>query len=131
MRFLAFVVAAFCATSALADEVWDSDIGAFVYESDEADGSAVLSFRNFDGYQATLVIPDLAGNYDNRGLHDAFWIGQGPGFCLGSLSYDGKSGNQWGGALLQFDTSSYPTSFTLLMGDCLHPFHTSVRAIIR
>lgn len=128
--FRALTLAAILATPALADEVWDSDIGAFVYEA-ETDGAAVFSFRNFDGYQATLVIPGLAGNFDNRGVHEAFWIGKGPGYCLGSMSYNAQSGNQWGRALLQFDKPNYPTSFTLLMGDCFDPLNYSVRAIIR
>ncbi len=128
--FRALALASLMATPALADEVWDSDIGAFVYQ-DEADGAAVFTFRNFDGAPATLVIPGLAGNFDNRGVHDAFWIGRGQGNCLGSMSWKGDSSQHWGTAVLIFDKPAYPTSFTLMMGDCFDLPNYSTRAIIR
>lgn len=128
--FRSILLASLLATPVLADEVWDSDFGAIVYQ-DEQQGMAIFSFRNFDGYQATLVIPGLAGNFDNRGVHDAFWVGKGPGSCLSSMSFGDMNGASWGQAKLIFDKPSYPTSFTLLMGECFDPLNFSTRAVIR
>jgi hypothetical protein len=129
MRFLTalFAVAALCATSVLADETWNSDMGTIVYE-DEIDGAAVFSFNNVDGYRAVLVIPGLAGNFNNRGVHEAFWIGQGAGYCLSAMSMGGQSSHQWGRALISFDTPAYPTSFTLSLGECFDPLAYAIRA---
>lgn len=124
------LLACLLATPALADEVWSSDTGDIVYQ-DEIDGAAVFTFRGFDGYPVTLVIPGLAGNFDARGVHDAFWLGDGPGYCMGAMSWQGQARNQWGQALLMFDKPAYPTSFTLLMGDCFDQLSYSIRAEIR
>lgn len=128
--FRALTLAALLATPALADEVWESDLGDIVYQ-DEINGAAVFTFRSFDGYPATLVIPGLAGNFDNRGVHDAFWLGDGPGYCLSSMTWEGQTSQQWGSAVLIFDQPAYPTSFTVLMGDCFELQGYSIRATIR
>ncbi|MEP1330583.1 hypothetical protein [Pseudophaeobacter sp.] len=111
-------VLALFATPTLADEVWDSDMGPIVYESEEGD-AAIFSFTNVDTYPATLIIPGLAGNYSNRSTHDAYWIGQGAGECAAYMSHNGVSeSSQWGRAQLMFDNPAYPTSVTVVLGFC-------------
>ena len=118
------------ATPAAADEVWYTSMGDVVYEAD-TDGAAVFSFDNLDGTRALLVIPGLAGNFQNRGVHPAFWVGQGAGSCFAAMTASGQTGHQWGQALVSFDDPAYPTSFTLTLGDCFEPMNRSLRAEAR
>ncbi len=116
------------ATPVAADEVWTSVMGDVVYES-EVSGAAIFSFTNVDGYPARLVIPGLAGNYDNRGTHEAFWLGDGAGECDSFMSLsDGPETSQWGRALVSFDNPAYPTSFSVALGWCFGPLTISLRA---
>lgn len=124
---LALALAALTATQALADESWDSDAGRIVYQTEVGD-AAIFSFTHPGGTEASLVIPGLAGNYANRGTHDAYWIAQAPGSCGASLGFDGQSSTHWGRATLVFDKPDFPTSFTLLLGDCLDAPTTGLRA---
>ncbi|KUF10277.1 hypothetical protein [Pseudoponticoccus marisrubri] len=121
-------LAALLATPAAADEIWTSDYGRITYE-DEIDGAALFAFRHPGGQRAMLYIPGLAGNYDNRHTHRAYWFGEGPGFCEMALSAGGAAPSRnWGQALISFDTPAFPTSFTLTMGDCFDPLSYSLRA---
>lgn len=111
-------ILALFASPTLADEVWDTDMGPIVYEAEEG-GAAIFSFTNVDAYPATLIIPGLAGNYSNRGTHDAYWIGQGAGECSAFMSRnDVSESSQWGRAQLVFDRPGYPTSVTVVLGFC-------------
>ncbi len=124
----ATLTALLLATPAVADESWTSVWGDIIYE-DERHGDAIFSFVNFDGYVATLVIPGLAGNYSNRGMHDAYWLGQGSQVCNGFLSSpDGITSGQYGQALVVFDHAAFPTGFTLELGECFDPPTYSIRA---
>lgn len=112
----------------VADEAWDSDMGLIVYEAEE-NGAALFSFVNVDAYPATLVIPGLAGNYNNRGVHDAYWVGTGAGECPAFLAAPGyEATTNWGRALISFDRPAFPTSFTLTLGDCFGPLTYAIRA---
>lgn len=128
--FRALTLVALLASPALADEVWDSTQGPVVYEEDTG-GAAVLSFTHPNGDPAMLVIPGLAGNYQNRAVHQAFWIGQGPGTCFASMSIGTQPSHHWGQALISFDKPDFPTSFTLSLGECFGPMTRSFRALAR
>ncbi len=117
------------ACAASADEIWQSEMGWIAYEAEE-NGAAIFSFTNLDAYGAILVIPGLAGNYDNRGVHEAFWIGEGAGDCGAFMSLPGGAPSaQWGRALVSFDQPAFPTSFTLSLGYCFEPLSYSIRAV--
>lgn len=117
------------ATPAVADEVWTSDMGQIVYQTEE-NGAAHFSFTNVDAYPATLVIPGLAGNYSDRGVHDAYWIGEGAGYCDAFLTIPGSDlpSTNWGRAVVSFDQPSFPTGFTMTLGDCFGPLTYAIRA---
>ncbi|MCT4559219.1 MAG: hypothetical protein N4A61_14310 [Pelagimonas sp.] len=116
------------ATMAQADESWMSDMGRLIYQSEE-NGAAIFSFTNVDAYPAELIIPGLAGNYDNRGVHEAYWIGQGAGTCPAFMARPGgQSTTNWGRALISFDRPAFPTGFTLTLGDCFGPMSYAIRA---
>lgn len=129
MRYwtMMFAAAAVCAAPVIADETWSSDMGQIIYE-DDVDGAAVFSFTNVDGSRAVVVIRGVEENYDDRGVHDGFWIGQGAGYCIGAMSIGGQPSYQWGRALISFETPAFPSSFTMTLGDCFDPFHYSIRA---
>lgn len=112
----------------LADEVWTSPTGDIVYESEMA-GDAIWSFYHpADGSGATLIIPGLAGNYDERSTHEAYWIGNSPGLCLSTMTHpSGVSGNTWGRAIVSFDEPAFPTSLSIAMGDCFGPIYAFIR----
>ena len=132
MRIALTLAALLLATPVAADEVWRSEMGDFVYEKDEG-GAAYISFTNVDAYPAMLVIPGLAGNYDNRSVHEAFWIGTGAGYCDGfmGLADSDEMTTNWGRALVSFDGPAFPTSFTLTLGDCFGPLNYALRATAR
>jgi len=116
---------------ATADEVWSTDLGDIIYEAEEA-GAAILSFGGFDGYRGTLVLPGLAGNYEQRGVHHGYWIGTSGVDCGAALT--GPTGNAsraWGQAVVAFDGPAFPTSFTVSLGDCFGPLNRSIRAVAR
>ncbi|MDF0602667.1 hypothetical protein P1J78_18160 [Psychromarinibacter sp. C21-152] len=110
-----------------ADETWRADTGMIAYLAEE-EGYAIFSFTTDQGYPAKLYIPGLAGNYDSRGTHDAFWIGEGAATCPADLGYGEAITGNWGQARLLFDEPAFPTSFTLLMGDCFGALDRAVRA---
>ncbi|WP_299931829.1 hypothetical protein [uncultured Pelagimonas sp.] len=116
------------ATTATADEVWTSTTGDVIYEDEKA-GAAIFSFITETGTRAELVIPGLAGNYDNRGVHGALWIGTGPDQCAVSMMRpEGQPSMDWGTAVISFDRPAFPTGFTLTIGDCIGPLTRSMRA---
>ncbi|MEP2717651.1 hypothetical protein [Pseudophaeobacter sp.] len=128
--FLAAAIA-FLGPHVMADEVWDSDMGPIIYQAEEG-GAAIFSFTNVDAYPATLIIPGLAGNYDNRSSHDAFWIGQGSGDCDAFMSrHNVQESSQWGHAKVIFDKPSFPTSMTVVLGFCLEQPNVVLRGKIR
>ncbi len=126
MRLLLAAALTLAAPAVLADEVWSTPMGDIVYEA-ERDGDAILSFIYLDDHRATLVIPGLAGNYDFRGTHEAFWISEGGGACKSTMTYDTMSSTTWGRALLVFDKPEYPTSLTLVLGECFGPLTDNLR----
>ena len=128
MRLASALTAAFLATPATADEVWTSMMGDIVYAAEE-NGAAIFTFTNFDAYPARLVIPGLAGNYSNRGTHEAFWLGGGSGTCPAFMAIAGDeySTTDWGRAVIAFDKPAFPTSFTVTIGWCFEEPRESFR----
>ncbi|MGI3183942.1 hypothetical protein [Nioella aestuarii] len=119
------------AAPAFADEVWSSPTGPIIYQED-AFGSAILSFTNVDGSAAELVIPGLAGNFTDRGVHHGYFIGQGPLECDAALARPGGLASlDWGRAVVSFDRPNFPTGFTVTMSDCDYPLSYSIRAEVQ
>ena len=127
--FRSLLICFTCLSAPLAaDETWDSDMGLIIYEAEE-NGAAIFSFVNVDAYPGTLIIPGLAGNYSNRGVHEAFWLGSGAGNCLAFLAWPGyEATSNWGQALISFDGPAFPTSFTVTLGECFGPLSYAIRA---
>jgi len=114
-------VAGVAVQSASADEVWESEFGLVVYE-DEVGPFAVWSFPPGENYPAGKVfLAGLAGNYDDRGSHDGYWMTYGGGEVnCGEPLVDafGDSSPYWGNITVTFDTSGWPSSWTAEWSYC-------------
>ena len=110
--------------TAMADEVWLSgEDFEIIYES-EIDGYAVLSYpgEDEDGPRELAFIEDLAGNYDDRGRHDGYWVGPpapaGEGCPVSIVDHTGEETNVWGRVEVIFLEPAFPTGFVAQRGYC-------------
>lgn len=114
--------------AAAADEVWSNPAGDLVYETD-IEPYAVIS-APWDGESVMLYVEGMAFNYEMRSLHDGFWIG-GPDTATCDVAIsgpDGRASYTWGRLLVTFDRSSFPSGFTVLMGQCFEEPDRMLRA---
>jgi len=117
------------ATTAQADEVWNSDIaGMVVYEQDMG-RTAILSFEGDRG-RGHFYIDGLGGNYSNRGTFSGYWIDpSSDDSCGGNLQGpDGVSSNYWGQVVMYFDNPGFPSGWSMEVGECFGPPQHHVRA---
>ncbi len=131
--------AAFAALVALslpaqADETWATTSGSVIYEVDIGD-IAVLSFPGGAAPQlvgadrARVLFPGLGGNFENRAIHDGYWVSQGAPICSANLTTaEGVTSQRWGRARIIFDRPAFPTGFTLLLGACFDEPEQALRA---
>lgn len=102
---------------ALADEVWDTPEGQVVYLED-AKGLAIWQIASDQG-ELRLYFPGLAGNFDNRSMHEGFWIDSAGTVCGSTLTGpDGHAGTSWGRLIIVFDGPTFASNWTLLRGEC-------------
>lgn len=121
MRYTILALAAFALSGpALADEVWTSDDGEIVYETDlEGSDIAVLAMEGVKAY-----IPGLAGNYDDRGSYSGIWIADEASDadnCAVAVvrpGSDEESSNIWGQIDITFIDASYPSVWIAEIGYC-------------
>ena len=79
---------------------------------------AIWETENLDGTMR-LYFPGLAGNFDQRSVHDGYWIqyaGQGCGAVM--TGPDGFEGPNWGRLKLIFHSSGFRANWTMLTGVC-------------
>ena len=82
MRHSILAIAA-CAAMALvgtatADEVWTTEIGDVIYETDLPNGQAVWSYPLEDSdWRGRVFLPGLAGQYQDRASYSGYWIEPG------------------------------------------------------
>ncbi|MHC5935769.1 hypothetical protein [Nostoc sp.] len=95
-----FVLAA---TPSIADEVWNSDYGRVVYESDRGK-SAIWTYPS-----GTIFIEGLAGITSNRGIYHGYWVGKSNVKCDTSREDgSGKLSNTWGRFSIRFKVPNFP-----------------------
>ena len=113
---------AFGAMTAQADEVWTSELGEIVYES-EIDRYAVLSFPAGEtrGY---AFIDGLAGNYEDRNrIFTGYWTEEAAvdadyGCPMEMTDQMGRTANIWGRLMVVFHDQAFPSGFSAVRGDC-------------
>ena len=109
-------------------EMWTTEIGRVVYESDTAAGEAGLSFPIANSEQRGVAfIPGLAGQTANRGVYYGLWIepdGSGAPACDFSIT-DPETGTPrrtWGRVQMIFVDPGVPSSWVLRRGYCFQDY---------
>jgi hypothetical protein len=106
------------ATTALSDEVWSTATDDIIYLSDMGDTAILTQKRGEMAFN--YYVAGLAGALDSRAIHQGYWIGTGDGSCEAALTGpDGTSSTAWGRITVAFDQGSFPSGFTMLIGECL------------
>ncbi len=108
---------------AQADEVWSSEVGNIVFLSELETGEAILGAPVGEGMMVRMIFPGLAGNYDDRSMHDGIWISPGSfGTEACGISVvdpeTGETSNYWGRAQIIFTSTGYPSDIILTAGVC-------------
>lgn len=108
--------------SAIADEVWSTEIGEVIYEVDLENGMAVLSYPTDGEARGRAYLSGLAGQYTGRTAYDGIWI-EGPsetGLCEVSMAApdSGLPSNNWGRVRVVFVDEDFPSTFVAMRGDC-------------
>jgi len=115
-----------CASGALADEVWSTQIGDVVYERDLPTGEAVLSYPAADGEARGLAyVEGLAQTYQGRGAFEGVWIEDdlaSDSACSVSISDPETDAprNNWGRIELVFTEPDFPGGWVAIRGDCFN-----------
>ena len=107
---------------ALADEVWSTDIGEVIYETDLANGMAVLSYPTDGEVRGLAYVAGLAGEYTGRTGYDGVWMEPATeeGVCDIEIAAPetGEVSNNWGRVRVIFVDPDFPGTFVALRGDC-------------
>jgi hypothetical protein len=123
MRILALSICVLAASmSAKADEVWSSEYGDVIYETD-IDGWAVWSFGPSGGGAGygRIYIEGLAGIYSGRGSYSGYWMfydsPETP--CPAPRTdIEGRSSQNHGPFLITFLDPDFPSRWTAQWGAC-------------
>lgn len=110
--------------AASADEVWSTDIGDVVYESETDSGWAVWSYPGVTA-RGTVYLKDLAGVYEGRGAYAGIWVEpEDPDteMCDVAISnpVTGKAHYNWGRVDIVFTEPDYPAGWVALRGTCFN-----------
>ena len=122
------MIAAIVGTAALslavahADEVWSTDIGDVIYETDLSNGMAVLSYPTDGEVRGLAYIAGLAGEYTGRTGYDGIWMepASEDGVCDIEIAAPetGEISNNWGRVEVIFVDPDFPGTFVAIRGDC-------------
>jgi hypothetical protein len=112
--------------SAVADEVWSTEIGEVIYEADLSNGQAVFSYPldSEDGWRGKAFLPGLAGVYTGRTTYHGYWVepgsADGESGCAVEVSdpQTGDTSDIWGRVTLSFVEQDFPGTWVALRGDC-------------
>ena len=108
--------------AAQADEVWTTDIGDVVYETDLDNGMAVLSYPTDGAVRGLAYVTGLAGEYTGRTAYDGIWMEPATeeGICDVEIAAPetGEISNNWGRVEVIFVDPDFPGSFIALRGEC-------------
>lgn len=108
--------------AAQADEVWSSEIGEIIYETDLANGMAVLSYPTDGDVRGLAYVAGLAGEYEGRTGYEGVWME--PASVAGGCDVEiaapetGEISNNWGRVKVIFVDPDFPSTFIALRGDC-------------
>ncbi|MEO1661904.1 MAG: hypothetical protein AAFR51_13010 [Pseudomonadota bacterium] len=108
--------------AAHADEVWSTNIGDVIYETDLDNGMAVLSYPTEGDVRGLAYLAGLAGEYTGRTAYDGIWMEPATedGTCDVEIAAPetGEISNNWGRVEVIFVDPDFPGSFVALRGEC-------------
>ena len=105
-----------------ADEVWSTEIGDVIYETDLDNGMAVLSYPTDGDVRGLAYVAGLAGQYEGRTAYEGVWMEppSDAGTCDIEIAAPetGEISNNWGRVQVIFVDPDSPGTFVALRGDC-------------
>lgn len=125
MRFLAGIVLSLAAVAApaLADEVWVSQHGPIVWETDIGTTAVLRLDDEESGVSIRLFVPGLAADVaGGRGTYTGVWVApEGPDTCVTDMvdPVEEFASPHWGTFTLTFMAESYPSGWAGAFGPCL------------
>ncbi len=115
-------IAALGLVAAQADEVWSTDIGDVIYETDLSNGMAVLSYPTDGEVRGLAYVAGLAGEYTGRTGYDGIWMepASEDGLCDIEIAAPetGEISNNWGRIEVIFVDPDFPGTFVAIRGNC-------------
>lgn len=112
-----FLLALLVSQSSFADEVWNSNYGQVVYES-EIGTTAVWSYKA-NGVPGLIYIDNLAGIYQGRGYYQGYWVQTTSGRkCKTQRMMQGTPSYYWGQFQIQFLDPDYPSRWEAKWSYC-------------
>ncbi|MEM7640626.1 MAG: hypothetical protein AAF269_16345 [Pseudomonadota bacterium] len=115
-------IAALGLVAAQADEVWSTDIGDVIYETDLSNGMAVLSYPTDGEVRGLAYVAGLAGEYTGRTGYDGIWMepASEDGLCDIEIAAPetGEISNNWGRIEVIFVDPDFPGTFIAIRGNC-------------
>ncbi|MDJ0922793.1 MAG: hypothetical protein QNI84_16825 [Henriciella sp.] len=109
---------------ASADETWMTEMGEVIYETDLANGMAVLSYPVDDEVRGLAYIAGLAGEYTDRTGYEGVWME--PPSTKGGCDIEiaapetGEISNTWGRVRVVFVDPDFPGTFVAMRGNCFN-----------
>ncbi|HTL88011.1 MAG TPA: hypothetical protein VL134_01330 [Leptolyngbya sp.] len=123
----AFLTTVGAAPAVKADEVWESDYGRVVYQT-ERGKTAIFTYG--DSVEGTLFIDRLAGQFKDRGTYYGYWS-QSTSNVRCETYREGRNGQRtyyWGTLQMQFLDPEFPARWSAKIGYCDQPTTLTWRA---
>ncbi|WP_068305054.1 hypothetical protein [Pararhodobacter sp. CCB-MM2] len=121
-RTIFALLACVAATPALADEVWDTNMGEIAWLETRGP-DAYLGVVDPDGTTSVhLMVPGLGADMmGGRGTYTGVWVaGEGDVACVTDMvAPDGSKSSYWGSFTITFVNDDFPSDFAGAYGDCL------------
>ena len=108
----------FASELVLADEVWDSNFGRVIYETDIGP-TAIWSYRT-EHYVGLINLAGLAGIYTNRGSYEGYWVQNASEKRCDTVrpTQNGATSNYWGRFHLTFIDKDFPSRWEATWSYC-------------
>ena len=102
----------------LADEVWDSNFGRVIYETDIGP-TAIWSYRT-EHYVGLINLAGLAGIHTNRGSYEGYWVqNESEKRCKTVRpTQNGETSNYWGRFHITFIDKDFPSRWKAKWSFC-------------
>lgn len=115
---LMFVSSLVISGLAVADEVWDSNFGRVVYETDIGP-TAIWSYRT-EEYVGLINLVGLAGIHTNRDYYEGYWIQNYSQRRCKTVrpTQNGETSNYWGRFHITFIDKDFPSRWVAKWSYC-------------